>query len=325
MVRLLSRLVRDTGYQNAWDQKGSTPRELTRARTWWSAHREEHRFLLLNLLDPHRPYDPPADYYTPFLGGLDPKLAMSVSQDPVDYQLHPGASPESRRILSGLYDAEIASMDHELGAFLAWLRETGELERSVVVVTADHGERLGERGLVGHDLEVDQYLLRVPLIVRYPPRVSPGRVTRRVQLDGIAGYVLALAGVEAPEVMARRALPRQNRSTIVAQYQEPGWFFERLQQRDPAFGPEPWRGDWNFVSDGRLAYLLREDAGGPLEGRLVDLEQDPEWRHDLVAEQLEAARRFESLAEHLPRFQGRVASDVDDEQAERLRALGYAN
>lgn len=328
LVRLFERITHTGSGGSSWTQtltQTLTPRVFADARSWWSEHRGRPRFLFLNLLDPHRPYAPPPEYYRRFLGGLDSKIAMAVPQDPAHYQLHPGVPPESRRILCGLYDGEIASMDHELGAFLAWLRESGDLDRTVVVITADHGERLGERGLVGHDLEVDQFLLRVPLVVRYPPRVAPARVTRRVQLDGIAGYVLELAGIPAPSAMARSDLSRQDRRIVVAQYQEPHWFFEQLWWQDPGFRTEPWHGDWNFVSDGRLAYLLREDASGPLGGRLVDLEQDPEWTHDLAAEQREAAAHLESLAERLPRFQGRVASDMDEEQRERLRALGYVN
>ena len=326
LVRLVSRLYRDSSRWNPWNERSWTPRVFAQARSWWSAHRERPRFLFLNLVDPHRPYEPPPEYYRQFLGDVDPHAAMAVSQDPRDYRLHPGASADVRRILSGLYDGEVASMDHELGLFLAWLRDTGDLDRTVVVVTADHGERLGERGLVGHDLDVDQYLLRVPLIVRYPPRVRAGHVTRRVQLDGIAGYVLALADIEAPQVMARRALNRQDRRIVVAQYQEPRWFLERLHEGDPAFRTEPWHGDWSFVSDGRLAYLLRQVQGGPRDGRLVDLVQDPEWsREDLAPLQPDAARRLRSIAERLPRFGLVSPGEIDAEQVERLQSLGYVN
>ena len=49
-------------------------------------------------------------------------------------------------------------MDRELGLFFDWLSDRNELDGTLIVVTADHGERLGERGLVGHDLVVDSYL-----------------------------------------------------------------------------------------------------------------------------------------------------------------------
>lgn len=100
-------------------------------------------FLWVHLFDPHEPHNPPG-WTLPF-----------------------SASP---------YDAEIASTDRELGRLVDALRDTGELDNTVFVFTADHGESLGEHNEKTHAIFIYRATTRVPLIVRYPPRFPEGRV-----------------------------------------------------------------------------------------------------------------------------------------------------
>ena len=179
---------------------------LERAKTWWKANPEGPRFLFVNLLDPHWPYRPSKQFYDRFLDGVDPEEAYEKTYHELRYYANPGLSARDRDLVGRRYDAEIAGMDQQIGYFVQWLRDRGDLNNTLFVITADHGERLGERGLMGHALVVDPYLLRVPLLVRYPEKVPCKREPRRVQLDGLPGYILHLAGVPAPEAMSQSAL-----------------------------------------------------------------------------------------------------------------------
>ena len=71
-------------------------------------------------------------------------------------------------VLRALYDASLSYLDHHVGRLLEFLRRQPGYADTWVVVTADHGELLGEHGRLGHHCQLDDQLLRVPLIVRYP-------------------------------------------------------------------------------------------------------------------------------------------------------------
>src|SRR5262249_49457136 len=75
---------------------------------------------------------------------------------------------ESKIILDGMYDAEVANQDELVGMFFKRLRDAGVLDRTLVIVCADHGEHLGEKHLMGHSISLYNKLVHVPLIVRDP-------------------------------------------------------------------------------------------------------------------------------------------------------------
>src|SRR5262249_12893049 len=121
-------------------------------------HAREPFLLFLNYFDAHGPYEPPGG--TPFRGD-------GLGRD--DHQI-----PE--------YDGEIAFLDRHLGRLLAFLRERHLIERSLIVITADHGEYFGKKGLIGHAAALYEPVLHVPLVVRLPGPPRSGRVDRRTGL-----------------------------------------------------------------------------------------------------------------------------------------------
>jgi arylsulfatase A-like enzyme len=318
----LNRWVR--GSTLGWEIDRSTVHVLDRARDWWEGNDDGARYLFINVIDPHHPYHPPEEYFEKYLPDVLPDEAYAVEQEPLQYHGAPGIEPRDAAILRGLYDGEIESMDHEVGGFLEWLETRGDLEDTIVAITSDHGERLGEHGVIGHDLFMDPILLRVPLIVRYPPAVKPGRVSRPVQLDGLPGYLLHLAGIEAPEVMAERALHRRELEVITAQFEYPVHFVDRLVRHFPDFDPMPYMGNRVFVADGSYGLTWRDDdADRPAS--LSDWQADPELSVDISADHPETVERLRAVAESLPRFTALEQDEIDPRMLERLRTLGYVD
>ena len=305
-----------------WTADRSTRRVFALARLWWRIHGDAPRFLFVNLLDPHYPYHPPEADRRRFLPDLSPEESYAVVQDVVHHTLARDLSAEDARILRGLYDAEVVSMDREIGRFVEWLDARGDLDDTILVITSDHGERLGERGTVGHLLEMDQHLLRVPLLVRFPRKLPPGRIEARARLDGLPGHILGLAGVETPEAMART--PLAGGALAVAQHRYFGWFVERLQKRSPGFDASPYRGDWTFVADPHYALLWAPEQGAAA-GRLVDFRADPDLARDLSAGRPEVLARLRAVAAGLPSFGAVEPRAPDAALREHLRALGYAD
>lgn len=315
------------GWDDPWGaREGESHRLLNMACGWWASEAGRPRFLFINLMDPHRPYRPPLEYGQRFLGDIPREEAEAVEEDPDPYILGRRLTERDRRSLNALYDGEVASMDHEIGRFISWLRERGDLDRTILVITADHGERLGERSLVGHDgpaeRSMDQYLLHVPLLIRYPPAVAPGRVPSRVQLDGLAGHVLRLAALKVPGILEPRPWGTTSTEVAVAEFKSPTWIVDRLVVRKPGLDTSPLLRDWVFATDGHWACSC--PASGPTSACfVVDLTTDRDWRHNLVQAMPEGTTRLCEAAQSLPRFGAGTPYSANPDLLKRLRSLGY--
>jgi arylsulfatase A-like enzyme len=147
--------------------------ELTDTFLQWNAKRDPGRpfFAFINYFDAHDDYRPPEELRTRF--AEDPK--------PRD-----------------LYDAELFRVDRSIGRLLAALEREGVLPRTVVAITADHGEHFGEHGHDGHGNTLYMENIKVPLVFRFDGRVPGGRSVHPVSIRDLGATLLDLAGVDAP-------------------------------------------------------------------------------------------------------------------------------
>jgi arylsulfatase A-like enzyme/Tfp pilus assembly protein PilF len=137
---------------------------LRPAARWIVEGSDEPFFAFVHLYDPHSPYEPP------------PPFARRFEADP--------------------YSGEIAYVDDALGRFFSRLADAGRMENTIVVVTSDHGEGLGEHGEKTHGMFAYDSTLHVPLIFRWKGAIPEGvRVAARVRLIDVAPTLTALAGL----------------------------------------------------------------------------------------------------------------------------------
>jgi arylsulfatase A-like enzyme len=119
-------------------------------------------FLVVHYYDSHAPYRPPLKYVDMIRTGSDPDLVTGPRRGEV-------LSREDRMTRKVLfYDGCIRYVDEELGRLLQYLDNHGARDRTLVVVTADHGEALGERGIFGHGAEAYDDAIKVPLVLSWP-------------------------------------------------------------------------------------------------------------------------------------------------------------
>jgi arylsulfatase A-like enzyme len=181
---------------------------IERFLRWYADNSDARRqpfFLFANYFEAHLPYHPPEPERGRMLrAGADPARVERLSHlghpDEMAFILgRSSLTPEDLDLLRDLYDGEVAYVDRRIGEVLDWLSETHLRDDTIVVVAADHGENLGEHGMLDHKMSVHATLLRVPIVVRYPRGVEAGRrIDTPVQLHDLFPTLLALAGVAAP-------------------------------------------------------------------------------------------------------------------------------
>jgi arylsulfatase A-like enzyme len=164
-----------------------------------SAPTDRPFFLYVLSIDPHAPYSPPPPYETMYDKDADGRRDGSVAAlMQFEAEVTAGKSPSPDRIRA-LYRGEITFADTHFGTLVEWLRETGRLDKTLVVVTADHGEGFLEHGQRGHGNSVFEELTHVPLIVRHPASFPAGRRRNEpVDLLDLGATVVAVAGGQRP-------------------------------------------------------------------------------------------------------------------------------
>jgi arylsulfatase A-like enzyme len=159
--------------------------------------------LYLHYLDTHTPYHPPLRYARMF---VDPRAATTLGLTFADVTAawqHRLAAADRQRV-ADLYDGAIAWTDRQLGRLLRGVARRGLLDRTLVVVTADHGEELWEHGNFFHGQSLYDELLHVPLLVRFPS-AGHGRVVE--DLVSTVDIVPTIAEVTAIPPRAGTDLP----------------------------------------------------------------------------------------------------------------------
>lgn len=236
-------------------------------------------FLWLHLFDPHAPYDPPVQFRA-------------------RYRDRP-------------YDGEVAFVDQQLARLLAGLDRLGVTERTLVVLTADHGESLGEHGEETHGVLLYDATLRIPLIFRYPAALPAGELRREpATLADVAPTLLALAGFDPGAVDGRDLFAEEpgGPRTLAAISEGPqrrfGW------ARLTALRDERWK---YIASPAPELFDWQADPG-----ELRDLRQAEPERADRMARAVRAIDR-----ELSSRLEERADSEVSAETRANLAALGY--
>jgi len=276
----------------------------TRAIRWLDERAAPSRpfFLFVHYFDPHEPYDPPEPYRSRFADGPNPSHAAR-------------------------YAAEIAFTDAQIGRLLAALEARGHARDTLVIVTADHGEGLGQHGYAFHGAHVHDEAVRIPLLVRWPGGPAGRTVAEPVEMVDVAPTILELTGVGA----ASEDAPLPGRSLagllrgddVQLDPEHPVFLFRRQYRRPERKGMYRAVGRQLAVRVGRWKYIH-----GPAEQRfeLFDLESDPGELTNLYRQRPEQAH---ALAARLAAWQranarpARAPERVPADARQRLEALGY--
>jgi len=310
---------------------------------YFGRHRGEPWFFMAEPYPTHLPYNPPDEYFRMFLdpgwkgddeamrrlnvvrsclivhpSGVTSKLEAGESEALPDDKSDPAHRrtagvadllPEDQPAIHALYDGEVRVFDDLVGQWVGRLRDLGLLEETLIIITADHGEELMERGHVGHcscNLKgtLHDESIRVPLILRYPQGLPIGKVVEeQVSQVDLMPTIFDLMGIERPGFMEGESLVGLTRGRARA-FRE-----EAYAETSPA--------GWQALqSDDREIFCVRTRAG-KLILKTDSRDRDRQWEfYDLEADPYERRNIYPDhplVATHKSRLEWSV---------ERARAAG---
>jgi arylsulfatase A-like enzyme len=174
----------------------------------WYRHRSAGRpfFLFINYMDPHRPYLPPPPYDSRF--GEIPRCLLARLVAPVYRgQAFPAYTNRERQEMVDGYDNSLAYVDNQIRSLLRVVDSQDHTGRTVVIITADHGEGFGEHGTYDHGWNLYREVLHVPLIIEGPGIPKRLRIPNVVATRQLFSTVLGLA-MEGNGSVVRTSLAR---------------------------------------------------------------------------------------------------------------------
>lgn len=285
-------------------------------------HKGEKFFAWQHFREPHLPYSPPDAFKDVFLKGpysISPQKAELIKT----LEKIPKGSVEfdekDADFIRDSYDSAVLCQDAQLEKLFLFLKDTGLLEKTIIVLTADHGEELLEHGFVGHASTSESAtafdeVLRVPLLIRIPGMAFDRPIPGIVQHVNIMPTIFDLLGM-GPKFTAqgRSLLPLmtgENKSkedfsrafmeTSYCGWQCPG---ERVLDRIHAVRSREWK-------------LIEERKASGIERSLYDLKSDPGEKNNLYDREKEIAGKYQALLSSHQRANMALAATLAGQAAE---------
>ena len=258
------------------------------ALEWLARPAAQPFFAWIHLYDPHAPYDPPQEFLQKAGGKA--------------------------------YDGEVAFADAQVARALEWLDRSGQRDRTIIVVTGDHGEGLGDHGEQTHGMLAYDSTLRVPLVVVLPAEAGSYKTNERggsytvgqggfrlqpedsVSLADLAGTLLQAAGLPVPQGMRSGPIGKSGEAYAETKYPETaGWH------------------DLGAIAFDQWKAILSS------ESELYDITIDPGETRNLAGERLAVIEGARKRLAELRAANAPDAAAVPTDAADRLRALGYVS
>jgi arylsulfatase A-like enzyme len=325
-------------YDETWRERESWegPPHTLDALELWLGKRDRARpfFVFVNLMTPHLPYTPPLEYQERFVptGTARSEIERFRELDTVHAErFMTGAlrlTEGELGVIRALYQAEVAFVDARVERLVATLERDGSLDRTLLIVVGDHGENIGDHGLMEHQLCLYESLLRVPLIVRLPGAFEGGaRRGGPVQLTDVMPSVLDVLGLpreQWPRMQGESLVagdPPAERA-VIAEYMRPVRQRRHFARADPTFDFAPFDRRLKSIQVGPWK-LIASDRG---ETELYHVAEDPDELRDLSGSHPEERDRLEArLRRFAPTFDPAESGEptIDEETERALRELGY--
>ncbi|MCA9511550.1 MAG: sulfatase, partial [Myxococcales bacterium] len=325
----------------AWNVKaaGELAQEALLAFLDARTDRDAPWFAFVNYMEAHRPTIPPRRFRERFLdpASVDASYRVDRSWDTLWRYTFRRRELGAREIelTRATYDAALLELDELFANLLRALERGGHLRDTVVVLTADHGEHLGEHHMLDHQSTMYEPVLRVPLVLHHPARIGAGRRSDPAMNADLFPTLLALAKASPPDGLATSARDlladgaatadgAAPRARLAEETAEESTGVVAMRRLDPAWDATPWLRSQRALYLGRYKWI--ESSNG--ERELYDVEADPQESRDLAElRAIDAARMRDALAtatRGLGACADRPPLELDPDERALLESLGYA-
>jgi len=319
--------------QEVPDTVGPLYRTVTR---WLERNQDLNFFLFLHTYQAHSPYNSPAPVGQMFLDKDAVWKSRSLEQFIGAGWVHKyrALSDPQRRNVMALYDGDIRFLDEGLTRpLLDELKRTGLYDKTMIIITADHGEEFFDHISWGHSNHLYNELLKVPLVIKFPQSQYKGwKLTPNVRLADIVPTVMDEFGMQtSPAKLDGESLKpilekRETKERLCPSYLPDNIFADPMPSKISLI-----QGRYKFILNERFpdrayTYFSPPPPNVPTI-ELFDLSQDPLERRNLANQEGEVARRMLQQAQTFLQAAKREGVSkkalMDRELEERLRALGY--
>lgn len=189
-------------------KNGSVPaQEILESSLYYlgQAYKKSPVFLFLGTIDTHKPWigrEPWLTKYDPEpYSGVHERAAWPINLGMTIGSMKCDQVPEPRDLtrINAIYDSDVSYQDQQIGQLLDRLEEWGIMNETMIIVTADHGEELWEHGKCGHGGSLRETLVRVPLLIHYPPLFQGRVVEEGAEGVDLLPTILDALGLDAPD------------------------------------------------------------------------------------------------------------------------------
>jgi arylsulfatase A-like enzyme len=282
----------------AFDQTGDIT--TRKALKWMRKNRGDAFFLFIHYFDPHGPYGSPKQFVKRFPEEAYQPIGEVVAR----------------------YDDDIRFVDAEVGNVIRGLNDEGLIDSTLIIVTADHGEGLGEHGQKEHGGLLYDEQTRIPLIVSLPGVVPENlKIEHNVQTVDILPTVLDFVGVENDADFSGASLMKLIQGTEKS-FDRPV-FLERRYSVPPG---DPRRA--NIPEYIGVRHKNKKYFWSPQRGReeLYDVVADARELHNIAEDDPETAENLRAMLDRWRKAEGPGSDQkINQETREKLKALGYVD
>jgi arylsulfatase A-like enzyme len=260
------------------------------ANTWLEENRNEKFFLFLHYFDPHLPFEP----YKQFRFTSLPEIAFAADK----------------------YDTEIAYTDHYIGKVIDRLKLLGLYDSTLIILTGDHGESLGQHGEQEHSFFIYHSTIHVPLMFKLPRSAKTAKIDEVTGLVDIVPTICSLLGIAPPPQVQGQDLSvyfQNNQPPSPERY----LYSESLSAEKRFYYAEPL----HALVANRYKYIHTKRS------ELYDLLNDPHETDNIIKKQPEIANelhgRLMTMLGQTTNNDSENKLDLDAESLRRLQSLGY--
>jgi arylsulfatase A-like enzyme/4-amino-4-deoxy-L-arabinose transferase-like glycosyltransferase len=316
-----------------YDRPGNEVTDI--ALKWLRNLKNKPFFLWLHYFDPHSPYSPPHPYGPMFSHYYSskgtPVDVLGMQRRGVPFDLN------DYNMFHGLYDGEIRFADYQMGRVFRYLERIGYLENTIIVLTSDHGESLGEyRGYVGHGEYLNEGSMKIPMIVTIPGMTTSRIIDEPVQTLDVFDTVLDILNVQHNVDTSGISLKPLLANEHCISPERPVFMQSAMGSREGAdrvvlrFGM--LQGQYKYVA--QIEIEQKEHREGRVivtdeilrDFSLYDIENDPNEQFNLLETRPDLVTAFRKrMLENVSKFSDpiRDGHELSEEDMKILKALGY--